>query len=107
MEYEKKSSNDGVNKTYGLFLLKNDGFFSLVNSNEREYGTHKFGTTLGRWKCTGNRIFAIGNYFIYYPQQKLGEVILSIDHCSSPITHYLYGTCSITQVSIRTSSKTI
>lgn len=91
IEYEKKSSDDGVKKTYGLFLLKNDGFFFLINSNERENGTHKFGTMLGRWKCTGNRIFATGNYFIYYPQRKLGEVIFSIDPCSSPITHACTG----------------
>ena len=91
IEYEKKSNNGGVKKTYGLFLLKNDGTFSLINSDERENGTHRFGTTIGRWRCAGNRIFATGNYFIYYPRRKLGEVKFSIGHCSSPITHACTG----------------
>ena len=91
IEYEKKSGNGRVKKTYGLFLLKDDGFFSLIQSDERENGTHKFGTTLGRWRCNDNHIFATGNYFIYHPRRKLGEVEFSISQCSSPLTHACKG----------------
>ena len=91
IEYQTESGNGEVKKTYGLFLLKNDGFFSLINSNEREDGTHKFGTTLGRWRCTHNTLFATGIRFIYHPQQKLGEVRLHIRGCSPSITRACTG----------------
>lgn len=54
-------------------------------------GTHKYGTTLGRWECTGDHLSATGLHFIYHPQRKFGAVRLRINGCSPSLTRACSG----------------